>query len=77
MKSPVVTVSRCAIAVAMATISIAGCGGKTGAKAAAAVHARTAKPVPAFRVGQYCQPAQVARYRAAGFECEHHHLARR
>lgn len=68
--------SRGAVAITIAMVAVSGCGGTIHAKASTA-DTRTAHLVPAFRAGQYCEPSQDARYRAGGFVCERHHLARR
>lgn len=57
-------------------IGLGGCGGKNAAKTTASAHVRTAKPAPAYRVGQYCLPSREAKYRTAGLTCTRHHLAR-
>jgi hypothetical protein len=59
----------------LAILALSGCGGVSHMKAKTASD-RGARPVPAFRVGQYCQPSQALRYGFAGLVCTHHHLAR-
>ena len=51
-----------------------GCGSAATTSTSARAHA--ARLAPAYRAGQYCLPANEAKYRAAGFECKKHHLAR-
>lgn len=58
-------------------IGVSGCGGASAGKTGASAHVRAAKTAPAYRVGQYCLPSREAKYRAAGFTCGKHHLARR
>lgn len=55
-------------------VGLGGCGEAPTKKGAATSADR---PTPAYRVGQYCLPNRETGYRAAGFECRHHHLARR
>jgi hypothetical protein len=57
------------------TLGVSSCGGKAAVRTAAS-HTQGVKAPPAYRGGQYCAPNKAAKYRAAGFECEHHHLAR-
>jgi hypothetical protein len=57
-------------------IGISGCGGGSTAKISTSDHVRTARLAPAYRAGQYCVASGQAKYRAAGFVCEKHHLAR-
>jgi hypothetical protein len=59
------------------TLGVSSCRGKTAVKAAAASHTQEVKAPPAYRGGQYCVPGKATKYRAAEFECEHHHLVRR
>jgi hypothetical protein len=59
------------------TLGVSSCGEKTALKAAAADHTQGVKVAPAYRGGQYCVRGKATKYRAAGFECEHHHLVRR
>jgi hypothetical protein len=62
---------------AVIVTGLAGCGGKaTAVKTDAVPHARSARSVPAYRVGQYCHQTSEHKYNAAGFTCKHHHLTR-
>ncbi len=60
---------------AIVAFGLTGCGGGSAATTSTSAHARTAKIAPSYRAGQYCTPANEAKYHAAGFECKKHHLA--
>ncbi len=60
---------------AAVAVGVCGCGGGSAATTSTSAHARTAKIAPSYRAGQYCTPANEAKYHAAGFECKKHHLA--
>jgi len=53
-------------------LGLCACGGSGGG----ASHAVTTRPVPAYRVGQYCVEAKAAEFHRYSLVCVHHHLAR-
>jgi hypothetical protein len=57
-------------------IGASGCGGKSTVKTSTLTRTQAVRSAPAYRAGQYCLPSKEARYRAAGFACKRHHLAR-
>jgi hypothetical protein len=58
-------------------LAVTACGSQhAGSNTATKGQAHAAKRVPAYRGGQYCAPSREARYRAAGFSCEHRHLVK-